>query len=309
MVSARARAAALGLLAMAAPVAALASGGGMSGGGQMPSIAAPSYDPVEEYRRGAAAYQAGKFRDAARNFEHVTEVQPKVASVWFMLGMARAGAGDVKGAAHAYEKAVKLDPAPVPPHREYAVTLAKLKQTDKAAAELAMLKARAEACNATCPEAADLTAAVTAVQQAMAGGAPTASLAAPASLVFASAAGDAAYERAVGLINQRRWADALAALDAAQTVFGPHPDVLTYKGYVWRRLGQWDRAEGYYRAALAVAPNHRGAREYYGELKVLRGDLAGARAMLAGIEAECSFGCAEAEELRLWIDHGGDPAT
>jgi len=290
-------------------MAALASGGG-GGGGQMPSIAAPQYDPVQEYRRGMADYQAGKFKDAARDFDHVTEAQPRVASVWFMLGQARASAGDIKGAAHAYEKSVKLDPAPVPPHREYGVTLAKLKQTDKASAELTALKSRATACNSTCPEAADLTAAVAAVEQALAAGAPAASIAPPAGLLFASGAqGDAAYVRAVSLINERRYAEALESLDAAETAFGPHPDVLTYKGYAWRRLGQLDKAESFYRAALAVAPGHRGATEYYGELKVLRGDIPGARAMLARLDAQCAFGCAEAEELRRWIDHGGDPLS
>jgi Flp pilus assembly protein TadD len=119
--------------------------------------------------------------------------------------------------------------------------------------------------------------------------------------------GDLAYVRAVSLINEHRYAVALEALNQAETVFGPHPDILTYKGYVWRKLGQLDRAEGFYRAALAEAPNHRGATEYYGELKVIRGDLAGARLMLARLDSQCAFGCAEADDLRRWIAHGGDP--
>jgi hypothetical protein len=36
--------------------------------------------------------------------------------------------------------------------------------------------------------------------------------------------------------------------------------------------------------------------------------MAGAKVMLARLETQCRFGCAEAEELRRWIDHGGDPA-
>ena len=31
--------------------------------------------------------------------------------------------------------------------------------------------------------------------------------------------------------------------------------------------------------------------------------------MLARLDTACTFGCAEAEELRRWIDHGGDPAA
>ena len=63
------------------------------------------------------------------------------------------------------------------------------------------------------------------------------------------------------------------------------------------------------RLALALDPSHRGATEYYGELKVLKGDMAGAKAMLARLDSVCTYGCAEAVELRLWIDHGGDPAA
>ncbi len=301
-----------GLATCAAPMAALASGGGMggsAGGGQMPSISAPQFDPVQEYRDGMTSYQAGKFKEAARNFEHVTEAEPREAHGWYMLGMARVGANDAKGAAHAFERSLKVDSTSIDSRREYAVALARLKQNDKASAELAALKSRAAACNDTCADAANLKAAIVAVEQALASpGAGSASLGAPASLA-STAAGDVAYVRAVSLINEHRFVEALAALDEAEAVFGPHPDILTYQGYAWRKLGQLDRAEGYYKAALAVAPAHRGATEYYGELKVIRGDMSGARAMLAKLDGQCAFGCVEAEDLRRWIDHGGDPAS
>lgn len=289
---------------------ASAMGGGGGGGGQMPSASAPAYDPVQEYQQGTSDLQAGRYKDAARAFEHVTDAEPREANAWYMLGLARAGSGDVKGASKAYQKAVKYDPAPVAPHRELALSFAKLKDTPKATAELDALKARAATCANTCPEAADLKAAVDAVQAALASTTPGAMLTAPSSLLFASGAqGDAAYVRAVSLINEHRFADAMVSLDAAEQAFGPHPDVLTYKGYVSRKLGHLDQAEAYYRAALAIAPNHRGATEYYGELKVVRGDMAGARVMLAKLDAQCAFGCAEAEDLRRWIDHGGDPTS
>ena len=123
------------------------------------------------------------------------------------------------------------------------------------------------------------------------------------------AAGDAAYVQAVSLINAKRYDEALTSLAKVREAFGPHPDILTYQGYTWRKKGEFDRAEGYYRQALAIAPDHRGATEYYGELKVERGDLAGARQMLAKLDRICSYGCAEAEELRRWIDAGHEPRT
>jgi Tfp pilus assembly protein PilF len=228
-----------------------------------------------------------------------------------MLGMSKAGAGDEKGAEKAYEKSVMLDDTSVDAHRELALSLIKLKQPDKANAELTTLKTRAATCNDTCPEAADLKAAIAAIQSAMTpNGSPAAANAAPASLSVATPeAGDGAYVKAVSLINERRWDEALASLEKAETAIGPHPDILTYKGYVWRKKGDWAQAESFYQQALAMDPNHRGATEYYGELKVLKGDVAGARAMLATLDRVCTFGCAEAVELKLWIDHGGDPAA
>ena len=310
-----------GLLAGALPLGAtllpglaLASGGGGGGGGaMMPSQSMPQYDAAQEYRTGMAAYQAGKFKDAARSFDHVTQAAPGEVTGWRMLGLARTGANDTKGAAKAFERALKIDPKAVDTRRDYALALAQLKMSDKASAQLDQLKARAVACNDTCPEAADLKAAISQVEATLkpaegAAPGPAASIA-PTGELLSAAAGDGSYVEAVSLINEHRYADALAALDRASAAFGPHPDIITYKGYVWRKLGRLDRAEQYYRAALAIAPWHRGATEYYGELKVIEGDMAGARAMLAKLDRQCAFGCVDAEDLRRWIEHGGDPAS
>jgi tetratricopeptide (TPR) repeat protein len=311
-------AAGVGLLVAPAFTVAMGSGGGGAGG--MPSGGGgmsggipdqPRYDPTVEYEKGTAALQAGKYRDAVDAFQHVIDATPRAANAWLMLGMSKSGAGDEKGAEKAYEKSVKLDDTSIDAHRELALSLIKLKETDKANAELAALKSRAATCNETCADAADLKAAIDAVQAALATpGSPAASNAAPASLSVATPeAGDGAYVKAVSLINERRWDEALASLQKAETAIGPHPDILTYKGYVWRKKGDWAQAESFYRQALAMDPNHRGATEYYGELKVLEGDMAGAKVMLAKLDTACTYGCAEAEELRLWIDHGGDPAS
>lgn len=311
MTTLKTNAMAFGLLVAVAvtPQATLASGGGMSGGGMsgggmdMPSMAAPTYDPVVEYRNGVQALQAGKFRDAERDFDHVLSMTPNDADALFMSGMAKAGHGDLKGAQRAYERSLKVDPRQIPARRELAVTLAKLGQADKARAELDTLQKRADECGTACPEAADLKAAISAIQTALApGGAASVK---PSSLLLGDAAGgDASYVEAVRLINDGRYEAALAALGRARQVFGPHPDVLTYTGYAYRKLHQYDQAERYYREALAIAPKHVGATEYYGELMVLRGDLKGARAMLARLEDACSFGCVETEDLRRWIEKG-----
>jgi tetratricopeptide (TPR) repeat protein len=302
---------------MAAPPALAMGSGGMGGGGMpgggMSPPDTPQYDPAVEYRQGTADLQAGRYKDAVDDFNHVISVTPKAASAWLMLGLSKSGAGDEKGAEKAYERSVKLDGSSVQAHRELALALIKLNQPDKANAELTLLQGRAATCADTCTDAADLKAAIAAVQAAMpAPGAakPSAGNAAPAALSLATPdIGEGAYVRAVSLINERRWDEALASLAQAEAALGPHPDILTYKGYVWRRKGDWARAEDFYQQALAIDPHHRGATEYYGELKVLKGDIVGAKALLARLDAVCTFGCAEAEELRLWIDHRGEPAA
>ena len=50
--------------------------------------------------------------------------------------------------------------------------------------------------------------------------------------------------------------------------------------------------------ALNLDANHRGALEYYGELLLLKNDLAGAEKMLARLEKACRFGCEELQDLK-----------
>ncbi len=284
---------ALALSCLAGAALAAGGGGGGGGGGSDMGSSGPQYDPVAEYQKGIAALQASKYAEAERAFSRVTQAAPKAPEGWFLVGFARAAQNDFKAARKAYERAAKLKPEDIDTRRELALTLIRLGETDKAKAELDVLKARDTTCAGKCPESAALRTAVTKVEAALAAPAPTPT----SSLLFGDpSGGERAYVAAVGLINERRWPEALAALDAASRVVGPHPDIFTYRGYVLRRMGQLDEAEGWYRAALAIAPNHRGATEYYGELKILRGDIAGARVMLSRLEKQCTYGCPEAEE-------------
>ena len=325
----RALLAAAAALLIAAPLTALASRGGGGGGGGMPSMEAPRYDPVVEYRNGITALKAGDYKTAERSFDHVLDVAPDNAPTLFLMGLAQSGEGNFRGAQRSYAHSLRVDAKQIAVRRELALTWIKLGQPDKARAELATLQARATACAATCADAADLQAAVDAINVALAPPAPPAAGAStpgaatpgaattppappksPVSLLLTDpAGGDHAYVDAVRLINGGRYEEALTALKGAQVVFGPHPDVLTYIGYANRKLGRYDLAESYYRQALAIAPNHRGATEYYGELMVVRGDLTGARRMLARLETQCRFGCAEVEDLRRWIDKRAPPQS
>jgi tetratricopeptide (TPR) repeat protein len=284
-----------------ASFAAAPSGGAPSGGGGGGDFGGATRDPAADYRKGVEALQAGKFKDADRSFSYVLEAAPKDSNVWMLQGMAKAGNKDLKGAQRAYERSVQYNDKNIDAHRELGVTYAKTNQGPKAQKELDALKAKADACKDTCPDAAKLKASINALQGAIGGGG-SAELSRP-SLMFASVAeGDNAYNAAVSLINEKRYDEALAALDTAKSVFGPHPDVLTYIGYTYRKMGQFDQAEKFYTEALSVAPNHKPATEYFGELKVERGDLAGAKKLLAKLDTLCTYACPEEQELRRWID-------
>lgn len=57
-------------------------------------------------------------------------------------------------------------------------------------------------------------------------------------------------------------------------------------------------AEKYYQAALNIDPNHKGVLEYYGVLKLIKNDLAGAEDLLAKLDKICFFGCEEYSDLK-----------
>ena len=290
---------------IAAPIfsASAAGGGGGGGGGGSPSASAPSYDPAQEYREGIAALNAGDPDRAARHFRKVTSAARKNAQGHYMLGLSYLRAGKVKKARKPLEKAVRYAPDMIAAHRDLGVVLASLDRPEDAAAILTTLTERANACGAGCAQKGELDQAIAAVRGALNGEAPGQALSASDLRVLADAsAADSLYYEAVGQINAGAYRSALRTLDRAALAFGPHPDILTYQGFANRKLARFTRAQAYYDRALAIAPNHLGAIEYYGELKVERGDMAGANQHLAKLERLCAFGCYEAEELRKWIN-------
>lgn len=271
------------------------------GGSETPSQSAPGYDAAEDYRKGVEALKANKFDEARKSLAKVLRADPGNAGANLLAGLAAAGMNDLKAAAKHYERATKSDGKLVLGHRELAITYAKLGDRPKAEASLAKLRKLGDKCGGTCADAAQIKDAIAAAEAALAAPAQV-SLRTQPPLLFASAElGDRAYLDAVALINEKRFEAAIETLERARATFGPHPDVLTYLGFAHRKLLRFDAAETYYRQALAVAPEHKGATEYYGELMVERGDLRGARQMLARLERLCTFGCAEADELRKWI--------
>jgi Flp pilus assembly protein TadD len=94
------------------------------------------------------------------------------------------------------------------------------------------------------------------------------------------------YERAIDLLTE---ADQKKSADWHNLM-----------GYSLRKKAapSLNEAEKFYLAALNLDANHRGALEYYGELLLLKNDLAGAEKMLARLDKACRFGCEEFQDLK-----------
>jgi Flp pilus assembly protein TadD len=151
-----------------------AAAGGLAPGGANSFDAAPQtgmpkpkIDPAIEYAQGFTDFNLGRFATAQDEFDQSLKVDPNNPRTLFMLGEAKVALGDLKGATHAFEKALKFDPGQVTVRGEYAVTLAKLGRSDQAQAQLSIHQARAVACGGSCPEADDFKAEVGRIQAAL----------------------------------------------------------------------------------------------------------------------------------------------
>ena len=76
-----------------------------------------------------------------------------------------------------------------------------------------------------------------------------------------------------------------------------------FMGYTFRKQEEPDlaAAETHYKKALELKADHKGAMEYYGELKLIQKDLAGANELLSSLKKACPEGCDELEELTASI--------
>ena len=123
-------------------------------------------------------------------------------------------------------------------------------------------------------------------------------VAAPSSDPPQSAPANPDYEKASELIEAEKFAEALPLLKKAEAQEPDSADVHNYLGYAHRKLKNYDAALKHYKIALRLAPRHRGANEYLGELYLVLGDLAKAEERLAVLDKACLFGCEEYTELK-----------
>lgn len=104
-----------------------------------------------------------------------------------------------------------------------------------------------------------------------------------------------------GLIANKNYPAALAALKAADRKYPNNADINNLAGYSARNLKQYKEAGTYYAKALRVNPNHLGALEYQGELFVLTKKISAAKKNLAKLKTLCGVNCEEYLELKQAI--------
>jgi len=87
------------------------------------------------------------------------------------------------------------------------------------------------------------------------------------------------------LILSGQYDAGIAAMRALK--FDDHPDIATFLGLAYRKLGRLDEARTWYERALAVDPNHRLALSFYGMMQAETGDMNLARADLEKLKLIC----------------------
>lgn len=111
-----------------------------------------------------------------------------------------------------------------------------------------------------------------------------------------------------GHILAREWGPALAELQRVNA--RGDADWNNLMGYTLRKKTppDLDGAAAHYKEALRIDPRHRGALEYWGELNLMRGDVAAAEGRLASLVQICGT-CAEQQALKQAIErHKADKA-
>lgn len=113
--------------------------------------------------------------------------------------------------------------------------------------------------------------------------------------------GSSAFNTAAMLVKTGKYQEAISRLQALSLDEPDNPDVFNLLGFSLRKTGSLDDAGFAYRRALELAPTHKGALEYQGELFLMQGDVARAEANLDRLDELCFFGCSEERNLEAAI--------
>lgn len=109
------------------------------------------------------------------------------------------------------------------------------------------------------------------------------------------------YQLVRKLIREQSYTAALDSLDRIRNDFPEEAEIFSLTGFALRKLGRLDEAFTFYKRALTLDPDHKGANEYLGELYVQIGRVDLAEERLRTLRTLCPSGCEEADDLAAAI--------
>ncbi len=104
-------------------------------------------------------------------------------------------------------------------------------------------------------------------------------------------------DRAENMIKSGNARDAIPILEKVVQSDKDNADAYNFLGLAHRKLEEYDQAKRYYDKALSVDSQHKGAREYLGELYIQVGKPEKAEQQLARLDEICTYGCEEYDML------------
>lgn len=255
-------------------------------------------EAVQAFRYGKGFIEARIYGPAIVQLEQVLELIPEDADANYYMGLAYIGLKQPESAVPFLSQAIRSNDDYYAAYEQLGLVNLQMDQMDQARAFSERLGEKVAACADSCSE--ELNTANASLKAALEG--KTTAVIDPASLLLNSKVdAGVVYRGAIAEINQGNYLAAIDLLMKTSAEAGPHPDVMTYLGFSYRKMQQYDQAIHYYRQALAIDSEHKGANEYLGELYVEIGDLARAGLQLQKLDELCPFSCAEKEELQRWI--------
>lgn len=204
---------------------------------------------------------------AVKPLERAVELLAAQSRPRFLLGYARERAGDLPGAAQAYEGAEKLDPRDYETEFAYGRTLLLLNRAAEAEKKFRQaLEIKSDSATAHLGLANSLA------QQ----GSPEAAEAFRAYLALKPEDRDARLELARLLFNQKEYPAALTELEAAEAGQQASLDTLKLRADILIGQARWDEAIAALKGALAMAPRDAGLRAGLGRIYLGKRDFASA---------------------------------
>ena len=108
---------------------------------------------------------------------------------------------------------------------------------------------------------------------------------------------DPDYAKGKTAIERKDWREASRRFASVALREPENANAQNFLGFAHRNLGELNLAFKYYRRALAIDPQHKGAHECIGETYLKINDLASAEKHLAELRRLCPLSCEPQEDL------------